>query len=71
MLMAAAREVGAQPIAEGIETEKEAGVCTMMGFTLAQGYLYSKPVPLSELVELGSDTIEHPATEALEKTEET
>lgn len=65
MLMAAAREVGAQPIAEGIETEKEAGVCTMMGFTLAQGYLYSQPVPLSELVELGSDTIEQPASETL------
>lgn len=63
MLMAAAREVGAQPIAEGIETEKEAGVCTMMGFTLAQGYLYSKPVPLSEIVELGTDTLQQPAAE--------
>ncbi len=67
MLMAAAREVGAQPIAEGIETEREAGVCTMMGFTLAQGYLYSKPVPLSELVELDADTIPRPATEVLPK----
>ena len=67
MLMAAAREVGAQPIAEGIETEKEAGVCTMMGFMLAQGYLYSQPVPLSEIVDLSGDTIEQPAPEILNK----
>ncbi len=64
MLMAAAREVGAQPIAEGIETEKEAGVCMMMGFTLAQGYLYSEPVALSDIVDLSSDTLKQPAPEA-------
>lgn len=71
MLMAAAREVGAQPIAEGIETEKEAGVCTMMGFTLAQGYLYSEPVPLSDIVDLGTDTMKQPAPETLKKELET
>ena len=69
MLMAAAREVGAKPIAEGIETEKEAGVCTIMGFTLAQGYLYSEPVPLSELVDLSSDTIKQPVPEILNKAQ--
>ena len=63
MLMAAAREVGAQPIAEGIETRKEAEVCTMMGFTLAQGYLYSEPVAFSEIVDFGSDTMERPTAE--------
>ena len=69
MLMAAAREVGAEPIAEGIETEKEAGVCTMMGFTLAQGFLYSKPVALSEIVELGSDTVRQPVAEGFKERE--
>ena len=69
MLMAAAREVGAQPIAEGIETEKEAGVCTMMGFTLAQGFLYSKPVALSEIVDLGSDTLRQPVVEGFKERE--
>ena len=48
MLMAAARELGAQPIAEGVETELEAGACTMMGFTLAQGFLYGEPVPFTQ-----------------------
>ncbi len=51
MLMAAAREVNAVPIAEGIENEKEASVCASAGFTLAQGYLFGQPVPLSGLKE--------------------
>jgi EAL domain-containing protein (putative c-di-GMP-specific phosphodiesterase class I) len=67
MLMAAVREVGAQPIAEGIETEKEAGVCTMMGFTLAQGYLYGDPLQLSDIVDLASDTIEQPVPKILKE----
>jgi len=51
MLMAAAREVSAVPIAEGIENETEASVCASAGFTLAQGYLFGKPVPLASLTE--------------------
>jgi EAL domain-containing protein (putative c-di-GMP-specific phosphodiesterase class I) len=51
MLMAAAREVSAVPIAEGIESETEAQVCSCAGFTLAQGYLYGEPLPLAELRE--------------------
>ncbi len=51
MLMAAAREVNAVPIAEGIENETEASVCHSAGFTLAQGYLFGQPVPLAALRE--------------------
>lgn len=58
MLMAAARELGAQPIAEGVETELESGACTMMGFTLAQGFLYGEPVPFTHLDECEDDTLE-------------
>jgi EAL domain-containing protein (putative c-di-GMP-specific phosphodiesterase class I) len=46
MLLAAAREIGADTIAEGIESEREASVCTAMGFNMAQGYLFSKPISL-------------------------
>jgi EAL domain-containing protein (putative c-di-GMP-specific phosphodiesterase class I) len=49
MLMAAAREVSALPIAEGIENETEASVCASAGFTLAQGYLFGRPLPLADL----------------------
>ena len=58
MLMAAARELGAQPIAEGVETELESGACTMMGFALAQGFLYGEPVPFTHLDECADDTLE-------------
>jgi EAL domain-containing protein (putative c-di-GMP-specific phosphodiesterase class I) len=51
MLMAAAREVSAVPIAEGIENETEASVCTSAGFTLAQGYLFGQPLPLASIRE--------------------
>jgi EAL domain-containing protein (putative c-di-GMP-specific phosphodiesterase class I) len=51
MLMAAAREVSAVPIAEGIENETEASVCASAGFTLAQGYLFGEPLPLAALRE--------------------
>jgi EAL domain-containing protein (putative c-di-GMP-specific phosphodiesterase class I) len=51
MLMAAAREVSAVPIAEGIENETEASVCSSAGFTLAQGYLFGQPVPLGSVRE--------------------
>ncbi len=57
MLMAAARDVGAQAIAEGVETAREAEVVKMMDFDLAQGYFYSKPVTLEEVEEIGTDTL--------------
>ncbi len=38
-----------QMIAEGVETEEELAVCREVGCTLAQGYLFSRPVPLADL----------------------
>ena len=60
MLLAAAREIGAETIAEGIETEEEAEVCTRMGFNFAQGYLYSEPISLAEAKQLVADTTSGP-----------
>lgn len=37
--------------AEGIETEAEAAKLLSIGCTVAQGYLYSKPMPLKESLE--------------------
>lgn len=54
MLMAAFGEVGAEPLAEGIETEREAEVCSRLGFKLAQGYLYAEPLTLTQLLEARS-----------------
>lgn len=58
MLMAAAKEVNAKPIAEGIEKEHEAEVCGTVGFDLAQGYLFSKPLTVEQLEIIGEETID-------------
>jgi EAL domain-containing protein (putative c-di-GMP-specific phosphodiesterase class I) len=49
MLVAAAREIGATAIAEGVETEAECEACRQVGFTLVQGYLYGPPLPIEGL----------------------
>jgi EAL domain-containing protein (putative c-di-GMP-specific phosphodiesterase class I) len=39
------RHMDIVPLAEGIECEEERDVCIDLGFALAQGYLFGKPVP--------------------------
>lgn len=41
-------DLGVQPLAEGIENEREAEVCKALGFTLAQGYHFGRPAPPSK-----------------------
>jgi EAL domain-containing protein (putative c-di-GMP-specific phosphodiesterase class I) len=48
-LVAMSRDLGARPLAEGVETQAEAEACAELGFELAQGYYYSKPMPLDQL----------------------
>ena len=49
-LVSLARAVGAVCIAEGIETDTQHERLVALGCQLAQGYLFSRPVPASELV---------------------
>lgn len=46
-----AKGLGIHLIAEGIETEKDAQVLKKWGCQYAQGYLYARPMPLSEVIE--------------------
>lgn len=39
------------PVAEGIETEYERGAMRRAGFALGQGYLFSRPRPVAELLQ--------------------
>ena len=43
------RALGVNVVAEGVESEAQASVLQTLGCTLAQGYLFSRPVPASEL----------------------
>ncbi len=45
-LVSFAREIGSTLVAEGIETEAERGALAALGVPLAQGYLFSRPMPV-------------------------
>jgi diguanylate cyclase (GGDEF)-like protein len=45
------QEMGFAVVAEGVETEEEADRLRAMGARLAQGYLWSRPVPLAAFVD--------------------
>ena len=46
-LVGMVRELGAEPLAEGIESAEEARACTDIGFTRAQGYFFGRPQPVA------------------------
>jgi EAL domain-containing protein (putative c-di-GMP-specific phosphodiesterase class I) len=47
-----ARGLGLQVVAEGVETHRQAEILLELGCHQAQGFLYSAPVPLDELLRL-------------------
>ena len=54
-LVAAARELRARTLAEGVETQGEADACRRAGFAYAQGFYFGRPGPLP-----GASTSESP-----------
>ena len=46
------RALGVNVVAEGVESEEQSEVLQGLGCTLAQGFLFSRPVPASALPEL-------------------
>jgi diguanylate cyclase (GGDEF)-like protein/PAS domain S-box-containing protein len=55
--MAAA--IGMQTVAEGVETEEQREELKLLGCTMLQGYLLSRPVPLADLEQCLSGLIPH------------
>ena len=48
-LVEIARDLGVEPLAEGLETGAEVAACLDLGFTRAQGYHFGRPVPIDQL----------------------
>ncbi len=45
-LVGMSKDLGVMALAEGIEVAEEAEICRQIGFDLAQGYYFGKPVPV-------------------------
>lgn len=64
-MVSLARAVGAKVVAEGVENEKQARQLNEMGIEFAQGYLYSRPVPVNEFIRFcGENWISHASTDS-------
>ena len=57
MLVDMARDVPIVTLAEGIESQEEAEACLELGFDLAQGYYFGRPIPGSEYTEYETQPI--------------
>lgn len=51
-IVALAQDLGMEVICEGVETEEQIEILKHVGCKYAQGYYYSKPVPLDQFVEI-------------------
>ncbi|KAF1722792.1 EAL domain-containing response regulator [Pseudoxanthomonas wuyuanensis] len=49
-----ALQMGQSVVAEGIETEEERALALELGCQIGQGYLFSRPLPLKELLEMAT-----------------
>lgn len=47
-----ANSVGCDIIAEGVETKEQQKILSMMGVAFFQGYYFSRPIPVSEFIEM-------------------
>lgn len=52
MLVSFASEFGMEVVAEGIETEEQLSVLLTLGIRQGQGYLYGKPMPASDCIQI-------------------
>jgi len=50
MFVSMVRDLGIEPLAEGVEDAADQEVCSEIGFKLSQGYLFGKPAPASRYV---------------------
>jgi len=51
-MLTVCRALGLQAVAEGVETQEQHALLVAQGCDYAQGYLYSRPVPASQAMEL-------------------
>ncbi len=55
MILSMAKTLGMKTVAEGVETEEQAAFLTRRGCSLGQGFLYSRPIPVTDFRQLVRD----------------
>ncbi|WP_430461324.1 sensor domain-containing protein [Thalassolituus sp. LLYu03] len=50
-IIALARKLGLKTVAEGVETEAQAGILRAMNCSILQGYLYGRPMPAADITD--------------------
>jgi len=58
-ILAMARTLSLDVVAEGVETQEQADFLTQQGCTSLQGYLYAKPMPVAEFKETLCNNLPH------------
>lgn len=56
-------------ICEGVETQEQVDMLLGIGCRYAQGYLYSKPIPLKEFIERYNEVLDAPVCESVQESE--
>jgi EAL domain-containing protein (putative c-di-GMP-specific phosphodiesterase class I) len=67
-VIALSHSLGIQAIAEGVEQEHQADALARLGCTLAQGYLFGRPMPADAMTtefQIGSKNLRHRSTREL------
>lgn len=54
-ILAMAKSLGYETVAEGVETQEQQAILAEMGCTLSQGYLFARPMPACDLVRWVAD----------------
>ncbi|ELY4322515.1 EAL domain-containing protein [Cronobacter turicensis] len=62
IIIAMARRLKIELVAEGVETEEQAAYLCRLGVPVLQGYLFARPMPLSELPQWLEQRRAHPGT---------
>lgn len=55
-ILAMAKSLKLETVAEGVETAEQMNMLRLQGATLAQGFLFGRPMPASDFVEFASDS---------------
>lgn len=68
-MVSMAHELGIYVVAEGVETEHHASVANRTGIDLLQGYLFGRPMPLHQMIEVMAALGQRPSTTPISFTD--